>query len=307
MTTLLTSSPGVQRHRGALPPSRQARRRNLAGALYAAPMAVVVIVLFVVPLGLMIWMSVNHWPLLGASEPNGLDNYRALRDPLFGRALVFTLKYTVLTTVVLGLVSWGLALLVQDPRPGMRLLRTVYFLPVSVGLASASLLFYAFFNDTGSPLNVVARWLHVGDIAWLGTGDNALYSTIAMTTWRFAGYYMIILMIGLQSINPLIYEAARSDGAGSLQIMRQITLPLLRPTIALMLVLLVTNSLLTFDQFFILTGGRYGTATVVIDTYREAFTSQDLGRASAISVALLAVLIVINGIQLRLLRRGDRR
>ncbi|MFC7485009.1 hypothetical protein ACFQX7_40090 [Luedemannella flava] len=74
-----------------------------------------------------------------------------------------------------------------------------------------------------------------------------------------------------------------------------------------MLVLLVTNSLLTFDQFFILTGGRYGTATVVIDTYREAFTSQDLGRASAISVALLAVLIVINGIQLRLLRRGDRR
>ncbi|MFC7485008.1 carbohydrate ABC transporter permease [Luedemannella flava] len=228
MTTLLTSSPGVQRHRGALPPSRQARRRNLAGALYAAPMAVVVIVLFVVPLGLMIWMSVNHWPLLGASEPNGLDNYRALRDPLFGRALVFTLKYTVLTTVVLGLVSWGLALLVQDPRPGMRLLRTVYFLPVSVGLASASLLFYAFFNDTGSPLNVVARWLHVGDIAWLGTGDNALYSTIAMTTWRFAGYYMIILMIGLQSINPLIYEAARSDGAGSLQIMRQITLPLLR-------------------------------------------------------------------------------
>ena len=67
--------------------------------------------------------------------------------------------------------------------------------------------------------------------------------------------------------------------------MRQITLPLLRPTIALMLVLLVTNSLLTFDQFFILTGGRHGTATVVIDIYREAFTSQDLGRAAAISVA----------------------
>jgi multiple sugar transport system permease protein len=113
---------------------------------------------------------------------------------------------------------------------------------------------------------------------------------------------MIILMIGLQAINPLIYEAARSDGASRWQILRQITLPLLRPTIALMLVLLVTNGLLTFDQFFILTGGRHGTATVVIGIYREAFTSQDLGRAAALSVGILAVLYVINGAQVRFLR-----
>ena len=83
---------------------------------------------------------------------------------------------------------------------------------------------------------------------------------------------MIILMTGLQSINPLLYEAARIDGANRWQIMRRITLPLLRPTMALMLVLLVTSSLLAFDQFFILTGGRHGTATVVIAIYREAFT-----------------------------------
>jgi multiple sugar transport system permease protein len=270
-------------------------------------MALVVVVLFVVPLGLMAWMSLNHWPLLGASRPNGVADYDALREPLFGRALLFTLKYTAITTVVLSLVAFGLALLIQEARPGMRMFRTIFFLPASVGLASASLLFYALFNDPGSPLNAVTRLLHLGNIEWLGTGNSALYSTVGVTTWRFAGYYMIILLIGLQSINPLIYEAARSDGASSWQIMRQITLPLLRPTIALMLVLLVTNSLLTFDQFFILTGGRHSTATVVIDIYREAFTSQDLGRAAAISFAILAVLLFINGIQLRLLRRRDGR
>jgi multiple sugar transport system permease protein len=320
VTVLLTRQPGpgVASHSRATrpyrrrPSSRPARRRSLAGALYAAPMAIVVLVLFVIPLALMIWMSVNHWPLLGSSRPNGLTNYGALRDPLFGRALLFTLKYTALTTVVLGLVSFGLALLVQEARPGVGLFRAVFFLPASVGLASASLLYYAFFNDESSPLNEVVRWLHLGTggtgtVDWLGTGDSALYSTIGMTTWRFAGYYMIILMIGLQSINPLIYEAARSDGANARQVMSHITLPLLRPTIALMLVLVVTNSLLTFDQFFILTGGRHGTATVVIDIYREAFTSQDLGRASAISIAILAVLLIINGTQLRLLRRGIRR
>jgi len=314
VATLLTSRPsapghppGHRSHR--MPgPSRATRRRSLTGVLYAAPMALVVVVLFVVPLGLMAWMSLNHWPLLGASHPNGVADYDALREPLFGRALLFTLKYTAITTVVLSLVAFGLALLIQEARPGMRLFRTVFFLPASVGLASASLLFYAFFNDPGSPLNAAARWLHLGtDIEWLGTGTSALYSTVGVTTWRFAGYYMIILLIGLQSINPLIYEAARSDGASSWQIMRHITLPLLRPTIALMLVLLVTNSLLTFDQFFILTGGRHSTATVVIDIYREAFTSQDLGRAAAISFAILAVLLVINGIQLRLLRRRERR
>ena len=315
MATLLTSQLSVPYHGRAArryrrhPASRPARRRNRTGALYAAPLAVVVTVLFVVPLGLMIWMSLNHWPLLGASRPNGVADYGALRDPLFGRALVFTLTYTVITTAVLSLVAFGLALLMQEARPGVGLFRAAFFLPASVGLASASLLFYTVFNDGSSPLNTVVRWLHpgTGGVDWLGTGSSALYSTVGMTTWRFAGYYMIILMTGLQSINPLIYEAARSDGASAWQVMRQITLPLLRPTIALMLVLLVTNSLLTFDQFFILTGGRHSTATVVIDIYREAFTSQDLGRASAISVAILAVLIVINGTQLRLLRRGDRR
>jgi multiple sugar transport system permease protein len=262
-----------------------------------------------VPVVLMIWMSLNDWPLLGPSHPNGVADYGALGDPLFAGALLFTLKYTVVTTVVVGLVAFGLALLVQDARPGVALFRTVFFLPASVGVASASLLFYAFFNDESSPLNRVAGWLGLGGdgTGWLGTGEHALYSTVGVTTWRFAGYYMIILMIGLQAVNPLLYEAARLEGAGEWQIMRYVTLPLLRPTLALLLVLLVTNSLLAFDQFFILTGGRHATATVVIDVYREAFTAQDLGRACAVSVAVLLVLVAVGAGQLRLLRRRQQR
>jgi multiple sugar transport system permease protein len=127
-----------------------------------------------------------------------------------------------------------------------------------------------------------------------------------MITWRFAGFYMLILMTGLQSIDPELYEAARIDGANRRQIMWRVTLPLLRPTLALTMVLSVTGSLLAFDQFFILTGGRHDTATVVIDIYREAFLSQDLGRAAAVSVATLVVLIVLNLAQMRLIRREGR-
>ncbi|NRN66959.1 Binding-protein-dependent transport systems inner membrane component [Kibdelosporangium sp. 4NS15] len=274
--------------------------------LYVTPMAVLVAVLFVIPLGLMLWMSVNHWPLIGASAPNGVQNYQALRDPLFLRAVWFTLKYTAVTTVVLGLVAFGLAMLMQRDRPRVGAFRTIFFLPSAVGLASTSLLFYGLFTTDASALNGLVEFLGLGRVDWLGSHDNALGSTVGMITWRFAGFYMLILMTGLHSIDPVLYEAARIDGANRWQILWRVTLPLLRPTLALTMVLSLTGSLLAFDQFFILTGGRHDTATVVIGIYREAFLSQDLGRAAAVSVAILVVLIVVNVAQMRLIRREGR-
>jgi multiple sugar transport system permease protein len=307
MVSLSPPRPSV---RPAPPPAPRrasiSRRRVRLGLLYAAPMAVLVGTLFVVPLVLMVWMSLNHWPLLGASAPNGVANYRALGDPLFLRAVWFTVKYTAVTTVVLGLIAFGLALLVQRNRRGVGAVRAVLFLPSAVGLASTSLLFYGLFNTDSSPLNDLVQTIGLGRVDWLGSTNAALGSTVAMITWRFAGFYMLILMTGLQSIDPVLYEAARIDGAGRWQTLWRVTLPLLRPTLALAMVLSLTGSLLAFDQFFILTGGRHDTATVVIDIYREAFLSQDLGRAAAVSVATLAVLIVVNMAQMRLIRREGR-
>jgi multiple sugar transport system permease protein len=295
-----TPAPAPRR-RGSI-----ARGRRRLGIAYAAPMAVLVAVFFVIPLGLMLWMSVSHWPLVGASYPNGVKNYDALSDPLFLRAVWFTLKYTLVTTVVLSLVAFGLALLVQHDRRGTGFARTVFFLPSAVGLASTSLLFYGLFNTDSSALNDLVDFLGLGRVDWLGSGGNALGSTVGMITWRFAGFYMLILMTGLQGIDPALYEAARIDGANRWQILWRVALPLLRPTLALAMVLSLTGSLLAFDQFFILTGGRHDTATVVIDIYREAFLSQDLGRAAAVSVATLAVLIILNVAQLRLIRRDGK-
>jgi multiple sugar transport system permease protein len=295
------ASPAPTTRRGSI-----GRGRRRLGILYTTPMALLVTVLFVLPLVLMLWMSVNHWPLLGASAPNGVRNYQALRDPLFLRAVWFTLRYTAVTTVVLGLIAFGLALLMHSDRRRIGTYRTILFLPSAVGLASTSLLFYGLFNSDTSPLNELVRAVGLGRVDWLGSTGNALASTVGMITWRFAGFYMLILMTGLQSIDPALYEAARIDGANRWQTLWRVTLPLLRPTIALTMVLSVTGSLLAFDQFFILTGGRHDTATVVIDIYREAFLSQDLGRAAAVSVATLAVLLVVNVVQLRLIRREGR-
>jgi multiple sugar transport system permease protein len=146
------------------------------------------------------------------------------------------------------------------------------------------------------------------DITFLGTPNAALFSTVFLIVWRFAGFYMLLMLVGLQGIPADVFEAARIDGASPLQIFRRITLPLLRPTLALTTVLCVTGSLLAFEQFYILTKGGpdNSTITVVQLIYGVAFQGQnDLGVAAALSVMVLAALVVVNVVQLRAFRRPD--
>jgi multiple sugar transport system permease protein len=288
------------------------RSRQLKGIGYATPAALVVAVFFVTPLVLVGWMSLNHWPLIGSPSPNVPDNYTGLyHNPLIPDAIWFTLKYTAVVTVVLILAALGLALLVQERRLGVGLFRTAYFLPGAVGLASASLLFYGMLRGDGGPVDGILRHLGLIDhpVSWTGTPTMALASTVGLIVWRFAGFDMLILLTGLQAIPTELYEAARVDGAGHWRVFRRITLPLLRPTLALILVLTITGSLLAFDQFFIFTRGGpdNSTLTVVMVVYREAFVRFDLGAAAALSVVVLAVLVLLNVLQLRVLRRGSSR
>ena len=298
-----------------LPADRPTRRswsrsRSLKGIGYTAPTAVVVVVLFLAPLVLVFWMSLNRWPLLGSPTLNAPDNYARIPDnPLFFQAVRFTLKYTVVVTVLLLAVALGLAMLVQERRRGVGLLRTSYLLPSGVGFATAALLFYGLYSNEIGPLAGILRGLGLvhGAFSFSGTPNAALFSTIALVIWRFAGFQMLILLTGLQSIPLDLYEAARVDGASRWQAFRRITLPLLRPTLALLLVLSVSGSLLAFDQFFILTQGQpdNSTLTMVMVIYREAFFRFNLGSAAALSVVVLLVLVALNALQLRVLRRDD--
>ena len=286
------------------------RSRGLKGVGYTAPTAVIVIVLFLAPLVLVFWMALNRWPLLGSPTLNAPDNYTAIPDnALFIQAIKFTLKYTVVITVLLLLIALGMALLVQERRRGVGVFRTIYLLPSGVGFAAAALLFYGLYSLQIGPLDGILRGLHIIDkpFSFTGTPNAALFSTIALVIWRFAGFQMLILLVGLQSIPSELYEAARVDGATSWQAFRRVTLPLLRPTLALLLVLSISGSLLAFDQFFILTQGQpdNSTLTMVMVIYREAFFRFNLGGAAALSVIVLLVLVALNVLQLRILRRDD--
>jgi multiple sugar transport system permease protein len=307
----VTATSSVRR---ALGPSRRRltlrRRRQWLGVLFAAPAVVVITVFFLVPLGLTFYMSLNDWSLLGAHSWTGLDNYtRAFKDPAFRSAFEFTLEYTALITPVLFLLALGLALLVKGRRRGARFFQSVYFVPVVIGLASSSFLWLYMGQPGLGPLFDLLARLHLvsDDANWLADKQSALLLVVVSVTWKVVGLQMLLLLAGLQSIPVELEEAARIDGAGRRQVFRYITLPLLRPTLALVLVFSVAGSLLAFDQFFIMTNGgpSNSTITAVYQIYRVSFVQFHLGYGAALSVLLMVVLAIVSAVQLLLLRNTD--
>jgi multiple sugar transport system permease protein len=280
------------------------RLRALRGWAYVTPTAISVAGLFVLPLLLVLKMSASRWPLLtgdkGLNFPNNFA--KASRNRFFVDSITFTIKYTVLATVLLLVLGLCLGLLVQESGRWRSLMRASFLVPSALGLASASLLFYVLYSPVAGPL---AATMERHGLSFLGTPNWALASTLFLIVWRYAGFYMLLMLVGLQSIPGDVYEAARIDGATRWQMFRRVTLPLLRPTLALTTVLCVTGSLLGFEQFYILTKGGpdNSTISVVQLIYIVAFQGQnDLGVAAAISVMALIALIIINVMQLRAFR-----
>lgn len=283
-------------------------RRGAQGLAFVAPAMTVVAGLFVVPLGILVYMSFMDWPLISNDvHPNGIQNYTdMLHDDVLLGALKFTLVYTALTTVLIFATSFVLVALSNSHRRASKFYRTAYFLPYVVGTAAASLLWYVDLDDQLGVFNHILLSLHLIDqpAAFLSTPTRATFSVIALVVWKFVGFQVIVLLVGLQAIPGELYEAAKMDGASAWQRLRFITVPMLKPTLALLFMLSITGSILAFDQFYVLTQGGpdNSTITLVYALYQTAFTHFKLGAAAAMSVVLLFTLVLLNGAQLRLLR-----
>ena len=293
----------------AAPTVRRSRRTGFlfAGQAFVTPLAIIVLVLFLAPLMVLFFMALQKWPLLGKPTFVGFDNFLAIPDNTqFMGAIGFTLLYTLLATILIFTISFVLVAISNTPRRGAKFYRTAFFLPYVVGTASAGLIWLAAVNDYNGIANDILEKLGLTDGPWgfLSTGEQALFTTLTLVVWKFIGFQVIVLLVGLQSVPGELYEAARMDGARAWQRLRYITLPFLRPTLALLFILSITGSLLAFDQFQVLTHGGpdSSTVTLVMAIYDAAFNQMSLGKAAALSVVLLIALVVLNGVQLFFLR-----
>ncbi len=288
-----------------------ARRNGYVGLAWLAPTLAFVGLFVLWPMVHLVWLSFTSTSLLGGGEWIGLDNYRtAYADPKFWAAFRFTLLYAVIITPILMGLGFALALLVSPNTPLRRLTRTVVFLPVVIGLASSSLLWFWLFDQQVGLFNQLLVDLGVisEPVVWFRKVETGLAAVIISVTWKVVGFGMILIMAGIQSISADLFEAARIDGASRLLQVRRIILPLAARSLMMATVISVIGSMLAFDQFYLMTGGgpRGKTFTSVYWIYQSGFVRFDLGYSAALSVILMVVIMAMTVTQLRLQSRGRR-
>lgn len=290
------------------PPAWRRRLANdVKGYLFVLPALLLIGVFFGYPLVRAMQMSFYEWPVLGSRTFVGLQNYVGLlNDGTFLQSMRFTLLYTVLVTPAIFLVAFLLAVLVDRPIPGIWLFRGIYFLPVVMSFVAASLIWLWIYHDLFGLLNYIL--LETGIIAepvvWMGEVTTSLPAIIVMIVWKTAGFSMMILLAGMQSIPRELYESASLDGATATQRVRYVMLPLLKPSFALALIVSLAGSFLAFDHFVIMTRGgpANATKTLMMHIYDTSFLYFRLGAGSAMAVVLLLILLAVSVVQIQLLR-----
>ncbi|MFC7623366.1 carbohydrate ABC transporter permease [Microlunatus sp. GCM10028923] len=280
------------------------------GLLLVLPAVIFVSVFVLAPLLVAVYISLTNFPLIGDYRFIGLENYaQAFTDPAFGWSIVYTLIYTAIVTLPILLLGYTLAVLVRSNRRGAKVLRTVFFIPYVVGLTTLSFLMVLEAQPDSGMINLILKWVGLtdGSTAWLVDGRLGTILICGLVVWGVSGLTMMLLMSGMQGIPSDVYESAELDGAGWWRTERHITLPMLRRTIALSLIISVIGSFLAFTQFFILTQGGPGsqTTTVVMAIYKRAFVQLQLGAATAMSLLLVVIIGLVTAAQFWLLREKD--
>jgi multiple sugar transport system permease protein len=254
-------------------------------------------------------MSFYHWNLLSPSVFVGLGNYqRALSDPIFWQAVRNGIMYAAIAVPGQMILGLGVALLLDQQIRLRGFFRTLFYLPVVTSWVVVSIMFVYLYNGQAGPINYALHdVLHIipSYIFFLGDPNTALPAIATVNIWKGIGWSAVIYLAGLQSIPQEVYEASIVDGAGRWQRFARITVPLLRPTILFLVVMLVIGAFNTFIQVYIMTNGGplHSTETVLTYMYRNAFQDLDLGYGAAISYLFTLLLFAITITEIRLLRR----
>lgn len=288
-------------------------RKRLKRSLPWYPFILVNLVVFLVfnliPWISMITTSLYETDLLATREFVGLGNFgRMVGDEQLHRALRNTVQFVLMYVPALVVLSLTVAILVNRPLFGMKFFRALYFLPNITSIAVLSLVFRRFLSPRpDGPINYLLSFVGIPAQKFLIDVNQALPSLVMISLWEAFGYFMVIWLAGLQGIPKELYDAALVDGAAGWRIHRYVTLPLLRPTAAFIIVVATIGSLQIFGSIFILTGGGpvYATTTVVYHIYGQAFNFGRFGYASSLSIFFFLMILVITLLQARFLRFGE--
>jgi ABC-type sugar transport system permease subunit len=278
----------------------RARQQRIVAA-FLAPSLLIFIVYRIAPLIWNIILSFQSWSPLRPATWVGLDNYDEMfrDDDVFWQALWNTLIFLGAQPIAIAL-ALAIALLVNSDLKGAAIYRTIVFLSYPLMTVAVAIIWHWMYNERGGLINYALRQLHIihQPIAFLDSFAWALPSTIVANTWQVLGFFMIVLLSGLQNIPPHLYEAARVDGAPAWARFLRITLPMLRPSLFLCIVIGMLNSFSAFDLIYVMTNGGPGHATELLITYiyKQGFGASRFDYAAALTVAQFALLLLLTWI-----------
>jgi multiple sugar transport system permease protein len=284
----------------------------LPALIFLLPGLVLFVLFFLGPMLYSFRISFFEWKIVHPEQSVfvGFRNYqRALSDPIFQRAILNTLAYTVITVTVKMILGLGVALLLNQRFRGRTFFRVAYYLPVITSWVIVSLLFEYMFNGQAGLVNYILKdllRLIPKDVLWFADPILTLVPIILLDIWKGIGWAAIIFLAGLQTIPAELYEAARVDGANPAEQLRYITWPLLGPTTVFLIVVLVIGGLNAYVPFQLMTNGGDPmdlTHSVLTLMYEATFGRIDFGYGAAISYLLTVFVFMVSLVELRLLKQ----
>jgi len=307
----ITATEGTESPRPSLRRRRsKLRARNtLLGWSFILPNFIGFGALTLVPIIVLFYMSMTNWNVFGKADFVGIANFQRLfGDGSFKIAVWNTLYYSVLHIPLTFVVALGLALVLNSKLRGVAFFRTAAFFPYITSIVAIAVVWNLLFSPDYGPINEFLRAIGISSPpGWLTSSDWAMPAVVIVSTWRDMGYYMILFLAGLQTVPRELHEAARMDGANVIQRFFNVTLPALRPTTFFVTVMLTINSFKIFDLILVMTDGGPGQATLVLSQfiYRKGFEESQFGYASAASVALFFMCIVVTVAQFLINKRRN--
>lgn len=295
-------SPGRSRLRLSL-----TARQSAFGVAILLPTLAILATFRFLPMLEAFYLSLTQYDLVHPPEFIGLANFVSLvEDPLFRKSARVSLTYVLFSVVPVLPLSLGLAVLFNRSLLIKNVLRSAVFMPV-VMPAVVMAVVWTFMYQQDGVVNTILGWFGIDPIAWLRSSASALWAVILIGIWRATPYYMVIFLAGLQAIPADYYDAAEIDGAGAWAKFWYVTLPLLKPTTLLVIVMNVIVAMKVFAVPLIMTGGGPADSTRVLPLfiYQTAFEFFDMGRAAAMSVFLFVGVMLFSFVQVRMFTRGD--
>ena len=276
--------------------------KSITAWVFVLPAILGIFIFIIIPIFCSLGLSFTKWDLLNPIKFVGLDNYKLIfSEPVFYKILLNTVVFALSVSVLGVIIPLILASILNSKIRGSEFFKSAYFLPFITPVGVIGIVWAWIFDPN---IGFLSQILHL-HINWLYDSKFALPALIIVNVWKLIGYNMIIFLSGFSNISQSLFESAKIDGANSVQVFKNITVPLLSPTIFFVVIITAISSFQAFDLIYLMTeGGPFDSTNVLVYAiYKNAFEYFNVGKASAIAYVLFAIILVLTLIQWHLRKK----